>query len=82
MGLSTTEKNISELREDTAAIYDDSSSSEDEGDTLSQESLSLDPVEEGEILVEAYLQIFITMYHFMILTFISCKHSKKDQRYF
>lgn len=52
------EQNISELQEDTTARYDGSSSSdneEDKGDSLSQESLALDPVEEGEILVEAYL---------------------------
>ena len=55
MELSTSEQNISELREDSAAIYDESSSSEDEGDTLPQESLLLNPVEEGEILVEAIL---------------------------
>ena len=56
--LSTSEQNISELQEDSTAIYDESSSSEneeDEGDSLSQESLSLDPMEEEEILVEACL---------------------------
>ena len=51
----TSEQNISELREDSTPIYDDSSSSEDEGDSLSQESLLLDPVEEEGILVEAKL---------------------------
>ena len=53
--LNTSEPNISELREESAAIYNDSSSSEDEGDTLSQESFLLSPVEEEEILVEACL---------------------------
>ena len=36
-------------------MYDESSGSEDEGDTLPQESLLLNPMEEEEILVEAYL---------------------------
>lgn len=49
----TSEQNISELREDSTPIYDESSSSEDEGDSLSQESILLDPVEEEEILVGA-----------------------------
>ena len=53
--LSTPEQNISELREDSTPKYDESSSSEDEGDSLSQEILLLDPVEEEEILVEASL---------------------------
>ena len=51
----TSEQNISELREDSTPIYDESSSSEDEGDTLLQESLILHPVEEEEIMVEAGL---------------------------
>ena len=51
----TSEQNISELQEDNTAIYDESSSSEDEGDSLERESLLLDPVEEEEILVEASL---------------------------
>ena len=56
--LSTSEKNISELQEDNATIYDESSRSEseaDEGDSLSRKSLILDPMEEEEILVEASL---------------------------
>ena len=56
--LSTLEQNTSELQEDSTAIYDESSSSEseaDEGDSLSQESLILEPVEEEEILVESSL---------------------------
>ena len=56
--LNTLEKNVSELQEDNIAIYDESSSSEDEEDSLSQESLILDPVEEEEILVEASLPNF------------------------
>ena len=56
--LNPPERNISELQDDTTTIYDESSSlenEEDEGDSLSQESLVLDPVGEGEILVEACL---------------------------
>ena len=56
--LSTSEKNTSELQEDNTSIYDESSSSEneeDEGDSLFQESLILDLVEEEEILDEACL---------------------------
>ena len=56
--LNTSEQNISELQEDSTAIYDESSSSESEadgGDSLSQGSLILEPVEEEEILVEASL---------------------------
>ena len=56
--LSTSEQNVLEFQKDSTAIYDESSSSEneaDKGDSLSQESLILDPVEEEEILVEAYL---------------------------
>ena len=55
MDLGPVEQNIPELQEDSAATYDESSSSEDEGDTLPQESLFLGPVEEEEILVEACL---------------------------
>ena len=51
----TSEHNISELREDSTPIYDESSSSGDEGDSPSQESLLPDPVEGEEILVEASL---------------------------
>ena len=36
-------------------MYDESSGVEDEGDTLPQESLLLNPMEEEEILVEACL---------------------------
>ena len=55
MELSTSEQSTSELQEDSAAISDESSNSENEGDTLSQESFLLHPVEEDKILVEACL---------------------------
>ena len=58
MELNSSEQNISELQEDNTVIYDESSSSENEeneGDSLPQESLVLDPVEEEEILDEACL---------------------------
>ena len=55
MELGPAEQNIPESWKDSSATYDESSSSEDEGDTLPQESLLLNPVEEGEILVEASL---------------------------
>ena len=83
--LDTIEQNISELPEDSTAIYDESSSSEneeDEGDSLPQESLLLDPVEEEEILVEAYLPNIHNQVSFHDPYAHSCKNLRKDQRYF